>query len=385
MDQQQQELAIAQGNTYREENQPERALECYGAVMMANRNHAGAFNNYGNVLREVGEPAGAIPFLYRAMQLDPTMVTAHFNLAVAQLLSGDWINGFRNYECRFNYEHLKGTLPNFKQPRWRGEDLKDKTILVIGEQGHGDNIQFVRFLFPLYAAGAKILLQTNTNIIPLLQNGEVISGFYDYEHVPEEFDYWIPMMSLAQVLNVSLETLPHQLQYLSARPDLIQQWNERLGKKTQLRIGFGWSGRPDSWINRHKAVPYEQMRDLIKRNPNYQWINLQVECSPEQRQELESLGVVSVSDHIRSFADTAAVVHHCDVVVGVDTAVSHLAGAMGRPVWILLSQFALDWRWLLNRSDSPWYPSARLFRQPTMGDWATPIAQIEQHLKLFKI
>jgi hypothetical protein len=379
------EYLIAQGNTYREQNQPDLALECYGTVMLKDRQHFGAFNNYGNVLREVGDPVGAIPFLQRACQLDPKNITAQFNLSVAQLMSGDWSTGFANYECRFNYEHLAGSLPQFAQPRWTGQDLKHKTILVVGEQGHGDNIQFVRFLFALHVAGAKILVQTNNNIIPLLQNSSIITALYDTADTPDQFDYWIPMMSLPSVLNVTLETLPHNLKYLDARSDLAQQWHGILGKKNKLRVGFCWTGRPDSWINRHKSMPFETLLDLVKRNPQYQWINLQVQCSAEQNQQLESVGVLNVESHIKNFADTAALVHHLDVVVSVDTAVAHLGGAMGRPTWILLNNFALDWRWLLNRDDSPWYPSARLFRQPSMGDWATPLAKIEQHLKLFKI
>ena len=385
MDQNQIEYLISQGNTFREQHLPEQALECYAAALVADRKNAGAFNNYGNVLREIGEPQGALPFLQRAAQLDPSMVTAHFNISVAQLISGDWINGFRNYESRFNYEHLAGTLPNFKQPRWTGQDLKDKTILVLGEQGHGDNIQFVRFLYPLHAGGARIIVQTNENIIPLLQHSSIISELHTPSSTPENFDYWIPMMSLAHVLGVTVDNLPHQLQYLHARSDLIPMWTPKLGIKNKLRVGFCWSGRPDSWINQHKAMPFEVMRDLVKRNLDIQWVNLQVECSQSEREQLEELGVVCVNGLIRNFADTAALVHHLDLIIGVDTAISHLGGAMGKPTWILLNQYGTDWRWLLDRDDSPWYPSARLFRQPTMGDWTTPISRVEQHLKLFKI
>jgi ADP-heptose:LPS heptosyltransferase len=385
VDQNQAQHLIAQGNTFREQHQPEQALECYAAAMVGCRSLASAFNNYGNVLREVGDPVGAIPFLLRAMQLDPSMVTAHFNVSVAQLLAGDWANGFRNYESRFNYEHLAGTLPNYTQPRWTGQDLKDKTILILGEQGHGDNIQFVRFLFPLHEAGARIVVQTNDNILPLLQHSTIINELHTASSTPEHFDYWIPIMSLAHVLGVTVDTLPHQLQYLSARSDLLSMWSPKLGVKNKLRVGFCWSGRPDSWINQHKAIPFEIMRDFIKRNPEFQWINLQVECSQDERQQLEELGVVCVNGLIRNFADTAALMHHLDVVIGVDTAISHLGGALGKPTWILLNQYATDWRWLLGRDDSPWYPSVRLFRQPVQGDWITPISRIEQHLKLFKI
>lgn len=385
MDPQQIEYLVAQGNTFREQNQPERALECYAAAFIHNRRHAGAFNNYGNVLREVGEPEAAIPFLQRARQLDPKLITAHFNLSVAQLLSGNWSEGFKNYECRFDYEHLKGSLPTFAQPRWAGEDLKGKTILVLGEQGHGDNIQFSRFLTALNAAGAKIILQTNSNVLPLFQNSAIINHLCAWGDAVPEFDYWIPMMSLATVLGVTLDNLPHQLQYLAAQPSLTQQWAQRLGAKKRVRIGFCWTGRPDSWINQHKAMPFERMLELIVAHPEHEWVNFQVECNDQQRQQLADAGVNMIANHINNFADTAALMHHMDLIIGVDTAVSHLGGAMGRPTWVLLNQFALDWRWLLNRNDSPWYPSARLFRQPALGDWTTPLAKVSQHLNLLKI
>jgi ADP-heptose:LPS heptosyltransferase len=262
-------------------------------------------------------------------------------------------------------------LPNFSQPRWIGQDLKDKTILVCQEQGLGDTIQFIRFLFPLHTAGAKIILQTNNNLAPLFDQSPIISKIVDVADTPTDFDYWIPMMSIPGVIGVTLENLTSQLAYLGARADLAQQWQQTLGPKNRLRVGFCWSGRPDSWINQHKAMPFEIMCDLIRRNPNYEWINLQVECDDETADVLETLGVKKYPGAVRNFADTAALVHHMDVVISVDTAVAHLAGAMARPTWIPLNWYGTDWRWLLNRDSSPWYPSATLFRQPAMGDWSS--------------
>jgi len=158
-----------------------------------------------------------------------------------------------------------------------------------------------------------------------------------------------------------------------------------LGPKKRLRVGICWSGRPDSWINRHKGMPFEVMLDLIKRNPAVEWYNLQVECSQEQAQTLEQNGVKNFPGLIRNFADSAALIHHMDVVISVDTAVAHLSGALGRPTWIPLNWYGTDWRWLLKRDDSPWYPSARLFRQPALGDWDTVVEKIHQYLSWFKV
>jgi hypothetical protein len=376
---------IAAGTACRERNDYEGALQNYAQAFVVDRHSASAFNNYGNTLREIGDPVGAIPFLQRAIQLVPSAPTPNFNLAVCYLLAGDYARGWPQYEHRWNFEHLAGTLPRFEQPRWTGQDLKGKTILVCQEQGLGDVIQFSRFLYPLHAMGAKIILQVNRNLAPLFANSTIISQIVDVDDVPQGFDYWTPIMSLALYLGVTLENLPRQLSYLAARSDLAAEWAQRLGKKTRLRVGFCWSGRPDSWINRHKGMPFETMCALIQRNPNYEWINLQVECSAEQSAELSRLGVVEYPGTVKSFADSAALIHHMDVVISVDTAVAHLSGALGRPTWIPLNWYGTDWRWLLNRDDNPWYPSARLFRQPALGDWKSVTDKIHQYLGWFKV
>jgi hypothetical protein len=379
------EELIEAGNACREANDPEGALQHYAQALTQDRNSASAFNNYGNVLREAGDPAGAIPFLQRSIQLVPAAVTPNFNLAVAYLLAGDYARGWPQYEHRWNFEHLAGTLPKHEQPRWTGQDLKDKTILVIQEQGLGDTIQFIRFIFGLHNAGARVILQVNDNLAPLFAGSPVIHKIVDVKDTPEDFDYWTPIMSIPGVMGVTLENLPHQLQYLSARGDLAKFWQDKLGPKKQLRVGVCWSGRPDSWINRHKGMPFDVMLDLIKRNPSTEWFNLQVECTPEQNKVLEQNGVKTFAGDIHNFADTAALVHHMDVVISVDTAVAHLAGALGRPTWIPLNWYGTDWRWLLNRDSSPWYPSARLFRQPQLGDWQSVTDKIHQYLSWFKV
>ena len=379
------EHLIEAGNTCRERNDPEGALKHYAEALTQDRNSASAFNNYGNVLREIGEPAAAIPFLERAIQLAPTAATPNFNLAVALLLTGDYARGWPQYEHRWTFEHLAGTLPTHQQPRWSGQDLKDKTILVIQEQGLGDVIQFVRFIFGLHATGARVILQVNNNLAPLFAGSPVIDKIIDIADTPTDFDYWTPIMSIPRILGVTLQNLPHQLQYLAARADLVRQWQEVLGVKRQLRVGMCWSGRPDSWINRHKGMPFDTALALIKRNPQIEWHNLQAECTPEHVHELEVAGVRCHPGLIKDFGDTAALIHHLDVVISVDTAVAHLAGALGRPTWIPLNWYGTDWRWGLGQDNTAWYPSARLFRQSELGDWDTVTDRIHQYLSWFKV
>jgi hypothetical protein len=377
---------IAQGTAYREATEPEQALACYGQAFIVDPDSAAAFNNYGNTLRELGRPDRAIPFLQHATLLDPSMVTARFNLAVCHLLLGNLPDGFQYYENRWDFEHLAGTLPNYTQPRWSGQDLKDKTILVLGEQGHGDIIQFVRFVPDLIARGAKVHIKVTLGLIPLLAQCTVLQGsaVSSYEDPNFEFDYWTPMMSLPLVLGTTLETLERPVSYLNAPEDKTRAWQQLLGPKYKLRIGFCWSGRKDSWINRHKSVPFDNILNMVQSNPDYEWVNLQTDASAEEEAALVAVGVKTYPSSIQSWADTAALISNMDVVVGMDTAVSHLSAALGRPTWIMLSHYAVDWRWLLNRDDSPWYITAKLFRQPQRGDWASVIQQISQYLTWFK-
>ena len=378
------EELIDLGNRCREENNPEGALAYYAQALTQDRRSASAFNNYGNVLRESGDPAGAIPFLQRSIQLAPAHPTAQFNLAVAYLLAGDYARGWPQYETRWNYEHLAGTLPNYLQPRWAGQDVQDKTVLVIGEQGHGDNIQFVRFVGDLTARGARVILTLNPSLKPLIIGEAIPTILTDGDPLPE-FDYWVPIMSIPAVIGTTVDNIASVQYYLTADTALQRAWQERLGPKRRLRVGFCWSGRRDTWINRHKAMPFEVMLELVRRNPSYEWINLQSDCTEQEEAELVAAGVTAYPGAIRNFADSAALLMHMDVVLSVDTAVAHLAGALGRPVWVMLSQYALDWRWLLDRDSSPWYSTARLFRQPVMGDWATVTERIHKFLSWYKI
>ena len=376
---------IDAGNQHRSNHNPEQALQCYAMAFVADPNCAAAFNNYGNVLRECGHPQRAIPFLQHAAILDPSNVTAHFNLAVSYLLMGDYQRGWPAYESRWNYEHLAGTEPKYVQPRWRGEDLKDKTILVVGEQGHGDCIQFVRFVYNLHLTGAKIKLQVTDGLIPLLNTSDIIEQVASYDADMGEFDYWVPIMSIPGILGVTVDNLPKIQSYMNANPVLTKQWQDRLGPKHRMRVGFSWSGRRDAWLNQHKGVPFPVILDLIKNNPQYEWINMQVDATADEEQALADAGVTRYPNSINSFADTAALMMHMDVIISVDTAITHLAGSLGRPVWVMLNAYSTDWRWLLDRDSSPWYASARLFRQPKMGDWDSVTKKIAQYLSWFKI
>jgi len=376
---------IDAGNQHRAHREPKKALQCYAMAFVQEPENAAAFNNYGNVMREIGYPERAVPFLEHAIVLEPNNVTAQFNLAVCYLLQGNYSKGWPAYETRWNYEHLAGTEPKYHQPRWRGEDIRDKTILVVGEQGHGDCIQFVRFVYNLHQMGARIKLQVTDGLIPLLAASTIIEQVSGYDADMGHFDYWVPIMSIPGILGITLDNLPRIQSYLHADAGLQQQWLQRLGPKYRMRVGVSWSGRRDAWLNQHKSVPFPVILDVVRSRPELEWINLQIDATDEEAKALSAAGVTQFPGAVQSFSDTAALMMHLDVVIGVDTAVSHLAGALGRPVWIMLNQFAVDWRWLLDRDSSPWYPTARLFRQPEQDNWAQVTQRISQFLSWYKV
>lgn len=374
---------VAQGNQFRESHLPGSALACYIQAIAQDHSNSHAWNNYGNVIREMGYPQRAIPFLQQAQILDPANVTVRFNLAVSYLLLGDYQQGWPAYESRWQYEHLAGVFPGW--PRlWRGENLQDKTILLWGEQGLGDCIQFLRFIRDLRAQGAQVSIQAPSAVLPLL-GGSMIHQVSELGSDPGSYDYWSPMMSVPGYLGVTLDALDPVIGYIEADPGSVRAWSDHLGAKRQARVGISWSGRRDSWINQHKSLGFEHVSRMIQQNPQVEWINLQVDAEQNELACLHALGARSFVDQIHTLADTAALVDNLDLVISVDTAVSHLAGAMGRPTWIMLNNYAVDWRWLLDRGDSPWYPTARLFRQPAMNQWQPVTDRITRYLQQFKV
>jgi hypothetical protein len=223
-------------------------------------------------------------------------------------------------------------------------------------------------------------------MIELMQHTRIMQGveISSLGTSVDDFDYWCMIMSLPVGLDLDYTSLNSPLQYLDAPHHSVLAWQQRLGPKTQQRIGISWSGRRDTWINRHKAVRFENIVDLIKRNPDHQWINLQADATEQENTQLAQLGVCQYPGTINHWGDTAGLMTNLDLVISVDTAITHLSGALGRPTWAMLNQYALDWRWLLNRNDSPWYPSVKLFRQPSRGDWSSVIDQVCQYLSWWK-
>lgn len=375
---------IETGNSFRD-TQPAESLKYYAQAFITDPECIAAWNNYGNVVREMGYPERAVPFLQHAIALNPEYITAHFNLAVCYLMLGRYSDGWPLYEIREHYEHLAGTFPKFEQPRWRGEDLKGKIIYIMGEQGHGDNIQFIRFVKLVESLGAQIKISTTAGLASLFQFNFPNAQVLNYDEPIGYFDYWSPIMSLPIGLHVTLENLSRNLQYLWPKKIKEHEWRQFLGPKTKTRIGIQWSGRRDAWLNQHKGMPLETMLELVKKFPNCDWINLQVDADANESSLLDSVGVKQFPGTIRNFEDAAALIANLDLIISVDTAVAHLSGSIGRPTWICLPKFAVDWRWQQNKRDCPWYPSARLFRQDEFHNWSNVISSLESNLLKFKV
>lgn len=347
------------------------ALECYALAFIEFPNLALAYNNYGNILREYGYPERAIRFLQSSIDLDTNDPVAPLNLALALLTMGDLRQGWQQFESRWKFRNHEHLLNNDK-PRWWGEDIRDKTLLVTCEEGDGDNIQFIRYVHALDSLGVDVIIQTEPNLQRLFQSSfkqQIITN----KDVPPDHDYWIPILSLPGALNVTYEHFMKIDNYITIDNDHKKKWKKILGRKTKPKIAFGWRGHT-------KSYPREKIIEFIKRHPEYDWISLQANLSQEDLDDLNDAGVVHYFEHINDWYDTAGLISNVDLVIGVDTGLIHLAGSMGANTVLLLDRYKTCWRWLLNRDDSPWYPSVKLIRQKEANGFDEQLQRLEEVL-----
>ncbi|HAT30844.1 MAG TPA: hypothetical protein DCW29_08345 [Janthinobacterium sp.] len=360
----------------------DEALICLDQVLAANPRHVAAHFNRGNALQHCNRTDEALLNYSSALELDPTHLDAHFNAGVCRLLSGDFEGGWPEYEWRLKKEVYRGLREEFAQAPWRGQALRGKTILVYAEQDYGDTLQFVRYVAPLAALGAKVLLRVQAPLKPLLHG---IAGAHrvlaNGEALPP-FDYHCPLMSLPLALGTRLDTIPAAAQaYLGCDAGRARAWQARLGEKTLPRVGLMWSGNAAHDNDGARSIPLIRCAALLV--PGIQFVSLQKELGAVDRIMLENRPELGRFPELQTdFAETAALLAQMDLVITVDTSVAHLAAAMGKPVWILLP-FAPDWRWMLGRDDSPWYAGATLFRQTAVGDWDGVLARVAERLRAF--
>lgn len=367
-------------------NRLEEALDCFEQALCRYPDYAQAYNSRGIVLQRLGRMEEAIAAFDRALQADDNLVTTYFNKSIVLLTSAHFEEGWRLYEWRRELAQFKKQIPPFKQAPWLGEqDIAGKSIFLYAEQGFGDTLQCCRYVPLVKALGGKVLLGVDPPLIKLLRSLAGVDMLISGYDVPQ-FDFHCPLMSLPLALKTFSESdIPAAVPYLAADTDLVRAWAARLPAKSKPRVGLVWNGgfyinQPDTWAcNARRNLPFELMAQL--NHPDVDFFSLQKgepaeSALPAQlAQYWPTPNFHNLTDHIQDFADTAAVIAHLDLVISVDTAVAHLAGALGKPVW-LLNRFDSCWRWLINRKDSPWYPTMQIFQQPQMDDWQSVITKV---------
>jgi hypothetical protein len=340
-----------------------------------------AHSNRGNALLDLKRPEEALASYDRAIALKPDDADAFWNQSLCLLQMGHYERGWRQYEWRKKRTEPVGDRI-FHQPVWLGEeDVAGKTLFIHWEQGLGDTIQFCRYVKLVEARGAKIIMSVQEPLRGLLRQISPGIQIIHQNEVPTDFDFHCPLLSLPLALGTTLETIPSERQYLKADHEFREVWSARLSAPTKPRIGLVWSGGAAHKNDYSRSIALEQLVSLLRLDAH--WISLQKEVRDKDAAVLlENDSIAHFGDDLSDFRDTAALLDLIDLIITVDTSVAHLAGAMGKPVWILLP-YNSDWRWLLHRTDTPWYPSVRLFRQQQIGDWAAVIDQVKHELSFF--
>jgi tetratricopeptide (TPR) repeat protein len=378
------------GNVLRALNRHEQAVASYDSVLQLRPDHPEVLNNRGNALRALNRLNDALASYQRALQIAPDYADAHWNASLCRLLAGDFDSGWQEYEWRWQSE-LRNDKRDFAQPLWLGEkSLHNKTILLHAEQGYGDTLQFCRYVSEIRSLGAKIIFEVQPALKRLLSClSDTATIFARGEALPE-FDFHCSLLSLPLAIATNLNTIPADNPYISSDPQLVAGWEKNLGAKTKPRVGLVWSGSAEHENDSNRSIPLPELIKLLGAQAGFYALHkevrdadriiLQDHADRQKRTDLACSEIVLVDDKLQDFADTAALIALMDIVITVDISVAHLAAAMGKPVWILLP-FSPDWRWLLEREDSPWYPTARLFRQAAIGDWAGVVERVKLELQ----
>ncbi|MFZ1179970.1 MAG: tetratricopeptide repeat protein [Herbaspirillum sp.] len=372
----------------------EGAMEFFHKALEINPRHPLTLNNIGAIMYDYGEIKTSLQYFLDALTLKPNYLMARHNLALGQLLIGDLQEGWANHECRLELKerrHIYKLIHKLFEliPKWDGiSPLKGKYILLMHEQGYGDSIQFARYVHMLLDQGVRVALHVKAPLARLFRTlSDNITLVRENDPLPK-CDCAYVLMSLPHALGTNrIEDIPAAPSYLSADPDESAAWAFKLdqlaGNKTDLRVGFAWAGNPEHGSDRRRSIPLETFSALFD-TPGVKFFSLQKgHVTPELGKLSKELPVFNIGDDFQDFADTAAAMVNLDLVISVDTSVVHLAGALGIPTWALLAHTP-DWRWFNGREDSPWYPSMRLFRQQSRGDWPGVIAKIATELSLSK-
>jgi Flp pilus assembly protein TadD len=366
------------GVAYYDREQYGRAVDCHQRALQLAPSSAEAHNALGSALLALGDAAAALACYRRAVALKPDYVDAHSNLAMTLLLTGDFEGGWREFEWR--HRRTGRWQPRPPRPEWLGESFVGKTLLITAEEGHGDAIHFLRYLPAVAARGGNIVLAVHRPLVQIARRLTTGAEVMALEERLPAFDLYRSLMSLPLVFGTSLESVPAQVPYLSVDRASAERWRARLAGTLGLKVGLIWSGAIQYGHNRHRAIPAKRLSPLLDIE-GISWFSLQLGEPSVELAQLPAGKITDLSSELKDFSETAGAILALDLVISTDTAVPHLAGALARPVWVLLA-FMPDWRWLLNRETSPWYPTMRLFRQSAAGEWDAVVNKVAAELRL---
>lgn len=371
------------GNVLLELNREIEAVEAYDKALALRPFYPQACFNKGKALHELERYSDSAAAYTQALQQDPGYVEAAWHLSWIYLLQGDYARGWREFEARWDVDALGYKRRHTAVPLWLGESsLVGKTILLHAEQGLGDTLQFCRYVPQLIAQGATVLLEVPQSLLGLLRSLHPAVQLFAMGSVLPAFDVQCPLMSLPLACATSLDSMPAMVPYLAVDGVDQARWLALLGPKEKLRIGLVWSGSPGHKNDDNRSMPLSVFAPLFD-EVQADFISLQPEVRAEDAAWLQAHPEVQLQRYpLNDFVDTAALIENIDLVITVDTSVAHLAGALAKPVWVLLST-GPDYRWLLDREDSPWYPTARLFRQIQRRDWAGVVVRVVEAVKRF--
>lgn len=361
----------------------EGAIAAYQRAVELNSGYVEAHNNMGLALDAAGFAARAIPCFERAIALQPNFAQAHWNLSISLLATGDFERGWPEYEWRLRTPELAGRAQRFVQPVWDGAALDGRCILLDAEQGFGDSIQFVRYAPMVAARGGKVIVECPPELKRLLETAPGIDQVATRGEPLPAFDLHCAQLSLPARCGTRGDNVPAPIPYFRLKPEWIASWRAKLATTGNfLKVGLVWAGNPDHKNDAHRSILPQRLAPLGAAT-SVVFFSLQKRVGPIRHQATGlPFPAVDLTEDIGDFADLAALIANLDVVISVDTSVAHLAGAIGKPTWVLLP-FAPDWRWQSGRNDSPWYPTMRLFRQRVRGDWDEVLQRVSNNLLEF--
>ena len=404
------------GNALRELKRNEEAIEFFSEAILHNSKYYEAYNNLGKIHHEAGSFNNALEcfekaiviensnplahanssvelkYLHRmeeslrsleiAIALQPDYYDAYWNRALTHLLMGNLIQGFRDYHYRWQTALFRPIKRNFHQPIWLGsESLVDKTLLIFNEQGLGDSIQFCRYATLAKKAGATVIYEVEISLYSIFTTLNGVDRLIKAGEPLPKFDYYCPSMSLPIGFETDINSVPSSIPYLNTDNEKLLIWQKKLGPKLRPRVGLCWSGSPTHGGDKWRSITLKEMFKYLPGGIDY--ISLQKQTRKNDEITLREISEIrSFNDELKDFSDTAALASNLDLIITVDTSIAHLAGALGLKTWVLLPHTP-DWRWMLGRADSLWYPTMKLYRQDNNGDWDSCLIKLGCDLSVF--